>query len=529
MEKIKVMIVEDESILVLNLQKLLERLGYDVCATTGLGEKAVELAKIHKPDVIMMDIHLGGEVDGIEAAKRIRSFSDVPILYTTAFSDEETLLRAEKTEPSSFVLKPFQVKDLQMAIERAHLKHLYDRKSREQEQRFSVILKNIGDGVLTVGGAGTVTYCNAAAERLTGWSAEEAEGRSCKDVLSPFTEDTGTPVPVQDLAANTDVAVPAIGRRLNLLNRRQVTVPVEIRANLLEDENGRTAGSVYVLRDMTYQKTAEEEKRIMQQALARSQKTEALGRFAGGIVHDFNNYLFLIKNYAELQKKENLLCGLESDHIQAILNVVEKAKALVHTLSLFSRNKSFPRQPVDVNSATANLMALIQRILNARIRISVDPDPRQPSVWADPIQFEQVLMNLILNARDAMVEGGQLVVRIRSVRLCEGDLHDFPQALAGEYARLSVADTGSGMDEEVLKHVFQPFFTTREEGSGLGLFVLNEIVRSHGGCVRIESQLGKGTVVDVYFPVECASNPDGEMASFTLPKTESAVQEMCSN
>jgi PAS domain S-box-containing protein len=526
MEKIKILLTEDENILALNMKKLLDRLGYDVCGTAASGEQAVEMAKTHKPDLIMMDIHLRGKMDGIETAERIRSFLDVPIVYTTAYSDEETLQRAKKTEPSAFLLKPFQIKDLQVTIEMAHSKYAAEKKIREQKKRFSTILRNIGDGVITIDEGGTVTYCNAVAEQLTGLSAAEAEGRPSDEVMRLFTEDTGIPVSASNLAANPLAACPHDHSRFFLMNSRRGMIPIESRIDLLKDENDRVIGRVFVMRDESEKKRAEEEKQKMQKILAQSQKMEALGRFAGNIAHDFNNFLAVIKGFAEIQEREYSLRGLETGRSNRILDAVEKAEALVQNLLLFSRNRTVPRERLDVNDAVKNMMVLIKCVLSTRIAISNEPDPRGPFISADPVQFEQVMMNLALNARDAMPGSGRLTVRTGSVRLGENELRDFPSAKPGEYVCLSVADTGRGMDSEVLQNAFQPFFTTRENGTGLGLFVVYGIVQGHGGAIKIESVPEKGTVVNVYFPAEPPRVPpkaNERFAPSAMKPTEAGV------
>jgi two-component system cell cycle sensor histidine kinase/response regulator CckA len=500
MEKIRILIVEDEANLALNVQRLLNRLGYDAFGIATSGEDAIDMAGRERPDLIMMDIHLRGKLDGIEVAERIRSFLDAPVIYTTAFSDEETLERAKKTEPSAFLLKPYEIKDLQVAIEMCHYRYNAERKIRNNERRISTILKSIGDSVATTDMSGAVTFMNPNAERLTGWRLDEAIGRPVDCVLRLVSETSGeTASPPFDVEGEPD---PISGSRgiFLLLNRQGERIPVDCSVTSLKEDQGGTTGSVFVLRDISAVRREEEEMRRIEAELAQSQKMEAVGMFAGGIAHDFNNYLAVISGSSELQLRTNEEMGVPSQNLRLALEAVEKAHGLTQNLIQFSRKKPIQTVEVDVNRTVENLMVLAKCILTARINITTELHPDCPRIKADPVQLEQILMNLMINARDAMPSGGRLTIRTESTLQDTGDSDPRPGRSSGRFARITVSDTGTGIAANRLRDGVVPSVSSKSTGSGFGLFIIQEIVKRHGGFIQIESAPGKGTSFHVFFP-----------------------------
>jgi PAS domain S-box-containing protein len=328
MVKIRILIVEDEALLALSVQRLLNRLGYDAFGVAASGDEAVETARRERPDLIMMDIHLRGEMDGIQVAERIRDFLDVPIVYTTAFSDEETVERAKKTEPSAFLLKPYDTRDLQVTIEISYHRYRAERRIRENEQRISTILRCIDDSVVTTDNSGAVTFMNPNAERLTGWKGGEAAGKRVDEVL-PLSPETSAQarLPAGTPAENGDQDDRFRGFRV-LENRNGDVIPVECVVTPLTEEWGGTSGRVFVLRDLTAVRREEEEKRRIEAELAQSQKMEAVGRFAAGTAHDFNQYLAVIMGSLELQERTNGRMEVPSEELRIALDAVEKAAGL---------------------------------------------------------------------------------------------------------------------------------------------------------------------------------------------------------
>jgi signal transduction histidine kinase len=249
-------------------------------------------------------------------------------------------------------------------------------------------------------------------------------------------------------------------------------------------------------------KRAEEALAQSERQFRQAQKMEAVGRLAGGIAHDFNNLLTVIMGYShvlatELGRQHPLYGKIEETQ-----KAGERAAMLVRQLLAFSRKQPLEPRHLSLNNVVANLEGLLQRLIGADIRLVISLDPGNGQVRADQAQLEQVLMNLVVNARDAMLNGGTLTIETAQVELTRSPLYHVDPLPPGPYVKLSVGDTGSGMDRETQAHIFEPFFTTKEEGkgSGLGLSTVFGIVTQSGGAIDVTSRVGHGTRFDIFFP-----------------------------
>lgn len=254
--------------------------------------------------------------------------------------------------------------------------------------------------------------------------------------------------------------------------------------------------------DRRERKKAEEALVQSERQFRQSQKMEAVGRLAGGIAHDFNNLLTVIMGYShvlatELGREHPLYTKIEETQ-----KAGERAAMLVRQLLAFSRKQPLEPKHLSLNNVVANLEGMLQRLIGADIRLLITLDPENSQVRADQAQLEQVLMNLVVNARDAMPNGGTLTIETAQVELAKTPLYHVDPLPPGPYAKLSVGDTGSGMDRETQAHIFEPFFTTKEEGkgSGLGLSTVFGIVTQSGGAIDVASRVGYGTRFDIFFP-----------------------------
>jgi len=261
------------------------------------------------------------------------------------------------------------------------------------------------------------------------------------------------------------------------------------------DAEGRTTHFLAVKEDIT-------ERKVLEQSFRQAQKMEAVGQLAGGVAHDYNNMLAsLTLHLGLLQQREDL--DQETRETLAELLIDTKRTAdLTRQLLMFSRKSVMQVKSLDMNVVVANLLKMLKRLIGENITMHFEPNVTLPCVQADPGMMEQVLMNLCVNARDAMPKGGHLTIRVEAVNADEARTRSHPGAQPGPYASLSVADTGTGMDESTIAHIFEPFFTTKEagKGTGLGLATVHGIAAQHKGWVEVESELGKGTVFRVFFP-----------------------------
>jgi PAS domain S-box-containing protein len=271
------------------------------------------------------------------------------------------------------------------------------------------------------------------------------------------------------------------------------------RAHIVRDDEGKAVQFVGSLMNVTARKQ-------LQDQLVRSQKMEAFGQLAGGVAHDFNNFLTTILGYSDLLLDELGMKGTIADHITEIRNAAGRASVLTAQLLAFSRKHPLAPCVVDVNSLLTNLERSLLRLLGENISIQCHllRDKEGMHTKVDPGQLTQIILNLVVNARDAMPRGGCLALETCIVTVERAEDHDLvgDELLPGKYVRISVADNGTGMSDEVKQHLFEPFFTTKDEGrgSGLGLATSYGILRQSGGHISVESELGKGTTVKILLP-----------------------------
>jgi len=489
----RVLVVEDEALIAEEIQDRLRRLSFDVVGIEDTGEGALRATSLTRPDLVLMDIRLKGAMDGIEAAALIRSEFNIPVVFLTAHADHATLERAKHTAPFGYVLKPFQERDLVVTIDMAVHRHALEQRLRASEVRFATTLASIGDGVIAADATGSVTFMNPVCAALTGWSATQASGRPLPEVIELVDEQTGRPIEHPATLALRGRAVLRFGPVMLLAHN--VPVLVEGCAAPVVDHTGLLTGVVVALRDIGERRNAEEAVRFAEAELRQAQKVEAIGHLAGGIAHDFNNLLTVINGYSEavLERELDATSGIYLRHIH---NAGTRAALLTRQLLAFARKQVLEPRWLDLNAAIGQIERILQRLIGEDVILEYQLHPEAGQVHADPTQIEQVILNLAINARDAMPRGGRLTIATMPVELAGTEL------LSGTYTRLSVTDTGIGMDAATRLRIFEPFFTTKPsgKGTGLGLSTVYGIVRQSGGRVEVTSTLGEGTTFDVLLP-----------------------------
>jgi signal transduction histidine kinase/CheY-like chemotaxis protein len=280
----------------------------------------------------------------------------------------------------------------------------------------------------------------------------------------------------------------------------------------LFDEQGQVSGSVHVLKDIT-------ERKQLEVRLRQSQKMESIGQLASGIAHDFNNLLTPIGGFAELLLWKAPEGSQQHEYLRQIKIAAERAAALTGQLRLFTRQEEGERRTVQLNSVVKETRDLLERSIPKEITIELRLASELWAVKADPSQISQVLVNLCVNARDAMPDGGTLTLETRNVTLDEEYAQAILEAQPGRYVCLGVSDTGCGMSSEVQARLFEPFFTTKEvgKGTGLGLSVVYGIVKRHGGFINVYSQEGRGSTLHVYLPAIELAVEEREVEGLELP------------
>ena len=390
-------------------------------------------------------------------------------------------------------------------------KHTEDALRRSQ-QRYQELFDSIGDLIMTHDLEGRLMDVNPAVTVSFGYSRDKLIGRTISDFMVPRFQaqfQAGYLEPMIEKGSQEGVLI--------ILDQAGQEHYIEYRNTLVELE-GQEPYCTGVGRDVTERHLAQKELRQMEELLTQSQKMEAVGTLSSGISHDFNNILQAISGYIQLLLNNGSQSESSLKYLKEVDRAVERASELVKGLLTFSRKVKIARKSVRVNEGVSRAVKLLERTIPKMVSIETNLAPDLATIVGDLSQLEQVLMNLVANAKDAMPEGGRLIIETRNVTLDRDQCRSMIDLQPGDYVLLTVRDSGHGMDEETSRHVFEPFFTTKDvgKGTGLGLSTVYGIVRNHHGHVRCESDPGRGTAFYMYFPV--ADGDWGEETSIEEPR-----------
>lgn len=402
----------------------------------------------------------------------------------------------------------------------AYIRDISSRRRAEMElQEANEFLRSLLEasaaGIVYLDRDGYVRIWNRAATRMFGWGAEEVLGRFPASV--PPEQET------EFLRLRERVLAGEVITGLEGQRRRKDGSPIDVSLSLAPVQNaqGEVQGTLAILTDITARKKAEEALHQKEEQLQQAQKMEAVGRLAGGVAHDFNNLLTAIMGYGELL----LLTLQDQEHtrmVDQIMRVSERAAILIRQLLAFSRRQALTPVPLDANQVVGDLEKLLQRVIGEDILLQIIQEEALPLVKADRGQLEQVIVNLAVNARDAMPNGGRLLIETRKVTLDESLAQSIPEARPGDFVVLEVTDTGLGIDREIRERIFEPFFTTKGpgEGTGLGLSMVYGIVKQHDGWINVDSEPGHGTSFKIFLPVVAAPPGEKPQPVFSFPQLQ---------
>ncbi len=623
-----VLVVEDENIVAKDIANRLRHLGYQVCGMAGSGEEAIRMAESTNPDLVLMDIMLRGNMDGIQAADIISKQHEIPVIYLTAYADEKTLQRAKRTDAFGYLLKPFEERELHITIEMALFKNQMERRLRESEEWLSAVLKSIGDAVIATDTTGTIRFMNTVAEQLTGWTQADSVGQQLGAVFAIVDEKTREAIanPVQNAMANR--APTRLVAKTLLLSRDGREIPIDDSAAPIRNQAGEITGVVLVFRDVTERRRSEEavrhsqaqlagivgsamdaivtidtEQRILlfneaaekmfgipakeavgrhigtliperfrglheghvhtygtsgitrrqmgnlglvygerangeefpieasisqievgwkkfftvilrdvsernrlEEQLRQAQKMESIGTLASGIAHDFNNVLNNVLGFS-MQLRKHIDDQIKvKKYVDTIERSAQRGAELAGQLLSFARSSRHHTLLTDVATVCHEVVSSSRDTFPSEIHIDASIPQNLGPVLGDHGELYQVMMNLCVNARDAIIArgigGGTLSVTARNVVIGRDVGPQLFAAQGNECVEISVADSGVGIPEEIRAKIFDPFFTTKDRGrgTGLGLSIVYNIIRSHHGTITVESEVGKGTAFHVYLP-----------------------------
>jgi len=364
------------------------------------------------------------------------------------------------------------------------------RRTEEERGQLSSVVEQSTEAIVITALDGTIEYVNQACERLTGYSRAELHGQNPR----LFKSDRQDPQAYRDLWATLAAGGVWSG---HLVNRRKDGSLFDVEAVIspVRDGAGRLVSYVAGMRDASHERQLEEQ-------LRQSQKMEIAGRLAGGVAHDFNNLLTVIGGRSQIMLHRLKPEDPHRRDIELILETAQRAAALTRQLLVFSRKQMVTPAVLDLNSVVSNMEKMLHRLIGEDIELQTVPGADLWRVKADPTQLEQVVMNLVLNARDAMFPGGRVTIETANVELGEAYARHHVDVRPGSYVMLAVTDTGTGIDPETKTHIFEPFFTTKapDKGTGLGLSTVYGIVKQSDGHITVESEPGHGATFRIYLP-----------------------------
>jgi PAS domain S-box-containing protein len=451
-----------------------------------------------QPQLVITDLMLP-DGRGIDLLSPHKDKASYPIVVLTGQGDERIAVEVMKAGAINYIVKSESVMAEMPQIAELSLREWHNIKEREKaeealcerEKQYQTLVENLNVGVYrnSPGLQGRFIHANSAMAKIFCYD-------SVDDFLNILVVDTYQNPEDRRLFVEELIRKGSVRDKVLALRKKDGT-PIwgSVSAILQYDEKGDIKWVDGIIEDITEQIKLEEQ-------LRQSQKMEAVGTLAGGIAHDFNNLLTPILGYSGM-----LLAGFSSSdprwpQLQEIIHAAERAKYLTHRLLAFSRKQMLELKVVDLGNIVRQFQAILQRTLRENINIEFRISPSAGLVHADMGQIEQVLINLAVNAQDAMPEGGMLIIETANLNLDESYSDKHPEIAPGPYVMLSVSDTGTGMDKQRMEHIFEPFYTTKEigKGTGLGLSTVYGIVRQHAGSIHVYSEINHGTVFKIFLP-----------------------------
>jgi len=483
----------------MDLQNKLEDLGYSVPALCNSGEEAIDLADSLNPDLVLMDIKLNGETDGIQAAEQIRDRLDLPVVYLTAYADEATLQRAKLTGPFGYLLKPVEQRDLQTAVEVAIYKHRVERELKASERWLAAVLRSTSDAVAATDENGSISFINPVAETLMRCSAEDALGKQLADLFTIRHGQSDGPAMDPVAKALRENRVVDLAHDTELITKDGRSLPISGTAAPIKDDDGKPTGVVLTFRDIADRKRIEEERAA---ALEKAREADRLkSQLLSTVSHELHTPLAAIKGFATtlLDCGDNLDDAEKREFLGEIDAAADRLSHLIDHLLQFSRLESgmLPIAPVPTRIVEVLEGALSHlRIRDPQKRVALDLPANLPMVMADPRRLREVLDNLLDNALKYTPAHSSLW--IECVHTAENSV---------PVVRLTVRDDGPGVPEAMLERIFEPFRQAgdpaglRNNGAGLGLAICRRILGAQQGRIWAESVDGGGVAFIVTLPL----------------------------
>lgn len=497
----RIFVVEDEAIIAADLCQRLQKMGFTVVGSASSGERALADVPAAHPDLVLMDIVIKGEINGIETARRLRQQRDVPVVYLTSHADTQTVRAAVGSDPFGYVLKPFNERELQAAIQIALYRHRTEAKLRKMERWMATTLASIGDGVIATDVHGRITLINDVARRLTGWLDDEAIGQPFDTIFRAIDGRTREPLAGLIERALIDGFNIGIDDHVLLQSKAGLEITVDDSVSPIRDEDGAVTGVVVVFRDGTDRKRAEDAIRTMNQRLEtrvrqRTDELESANRvlaaFAVSVSHNLQAPLRTVSGFSQLLK-ERYAASLDAEGRRFLDIVQTQSRQMGGLIDDFLRLSQIRQRALNIGAI--DTAALVRKVIaelapqpTAQAGIEVG---ELPTMYGDEALLRQVWASLIGNALKFTAK--RLVARIA----ISGEI-------VGDQVCYSVVDNGIGFDPDKVDELFGMFKRLQRkdeyEGNGVGLAIVAQVVERHGGFIRAEGRPGEGARFEMAFP-----------------------------
>jgi PAS domain S-box-containing protein len=496
MVQVRVLVIEDEVIVARTIASQLNQLGYIVTGTASSGQVAINKASETQPEIVLMDVVLKGDMDGITAAKYIRENLNIPVIYLTAYGDNNTLERAKVTQPFGYIVKPFTIKDLQIAIEIALLKHQLECDLRENRDQLATLLNSMSDAVIATDERGIVTFMNPASEVLTGWDREEGLGSEVSKIFHLVDEVTDSAIenPVTKVLREHQVVY--LADFTSLISKNGRKVPIGDSASPLMRSPDHISGVVVVFWDISERRQTE----LLQKALEKEQEVNHLkSLFISTVSHEFRNPLTVIQTAVELIdiQGNNLTEAKRKTYVKRIQSAVQSMKHLMEDVLFMGRSEAgkLVCSPVSLNLAIfcQELVEEFSTLGSSLHSIVFTCHSNCTEAWMDERLLHYMFVNLLSNAVKYSPEGGMI-------------LFDLNCDLVEGAAIFKIQDSGIGIPEADQNQLFESFYRASNvksiQGSGLGLVIVKRCVDVHRGEITFTSQVGVGTTFTIRLPLQ---------------------------
>lgn len=483
----KVLIVEDEALVACDIERRLIQAGYAVPAIAASGEQALRSIEQTSPNLVLMDIHLQGPSDGIAVAAQVRDRFKIPVVFLTAYADKPTLEKAKGSGAFNYLVKPIGHVNLASTIEVALYRHRVEQEMEKREAWMQTVLDSIADAIVVTDKAGKVQLLNPTAERLTGWTSREAAGRQFWEVAQLAVGDREI---ADDLQAAIRAGIPLeLPREARLISREGRVYLVEGQIAISRVKNQPT-GTAISFRDVTARNWDEAQVR-------QDQKMAAAGQLANGLARDFKRLQKVVLQYSEQILLEMDPENPYRDRLQAIHRAGNRATLLASQVAGLCRKEPVEPRVVDLNPLLNQFLPMLKRLASPAIAVETGFSPELGQIRGDTGQLKQIVLNLVLNLRDGLPEGGVIRIQTNNVELPGRTPY---YAGSESYIRLTIEGQGAAKPDSGAQPKLEPLIAGHKPGRGLGLAVVDAMVHAADGLICADGQPGGGPRFEVFLP-----------------------------